>query len=80
MLDTVAADAREVWRGLGAEGALDEPELGELIADLDRRLPLGVVLSVVVQVASVPTKLLVVASVGSPAVTRVPTARCWSTL
>jgi acyl-CoA dehydrogenase len=53
LLETaVATEAREVWRGLGAEGALDQPELGELIADLDRRLPLGVVLSVVVQVAS----------------------------
>jgi acyl-CoA dehydrogenase len=52
LLETVAAEAREVWRELGAEGALDEPELAELIGDLDRRLPLGVVLSVVVQVAS----------------------------
>jgi len=53
--DTVASESREVWRELAAEGALDqpEPELGELITDLDRRLPLGVVLSVVVQVASV---------------------------
>ncbi|MFK0250083.1 acyl-CoA dehydrogenase family protein [Amycolatopsis azurea] len=55
-----SAEAPAVWRELGRSGAIERcsspesaRELGELLADLDSRYPVGVVLSVCVQVASV---------------------------
>ena len=53
-----ATDPRTVWRRLGEAGVIAElrpaecPQgLDDLLAELDARLPLGVVLSVCVQVA-----------------------------
>lgn len=69
-------DAREVWASLGRAGLLatfsapgrhgiDQARLDALLSELDARLPLGVVLSVCVQVATV-LPLLDEAAVDSP--------------
>lgn len=80
-LDAVAGgSASEVWRALGAAGVTaalypqagpaarqpDPRRLALLLTELDRRFPLGVVLSVCVQVATV-VPLLAEAAVGAPA-------------
>ncbi|OXM49732.1 acyl-CoA dehydrogenase family protein [Amycolatopsis alba] len=56
----MTAEAPAVWRELGRSGAIERcsgPDsaraLGELLTDLDSRYPVGVVLSVCVQIASV---------------------------
>jgi citronellyl-CoA dehydrogenase len=55
LASAVPGDSRSVWRALGAHGLLAEltpPRLGGLLAALDAGCPVGVVLSVCVQVAS----------------------------
>jgi citronellyl-CoA dehydrogenase len=52
-LDTDTRSARAVWQALGARGLLDTAELAELLPELDSACPVGVVLSVCVQVATV---------------------------
>jgi acyl-CoA dehydrogenase len=52
-LDTDVGSARAVWQALGSRGLLDTDELAELLRELDSACPVGVVLSVCVQVATV---------------------------
>lgn len=52
-LDTDTGSARAVWQALGARGLLDADGLAELLPELDSACPVGVVLSVCVQVATV---------------------------
>jgi acyl-CoA dehydrogenase len=65
-----AADTRRLWRALGRSGVLDpfvevDPvRLDELLTELDARLPLGTVLSVCVQVATVIPLLHTAAGTG----------------
>jgi alkylation response protein AidB-like acyl-CoA dehydrogenase len=69
-----AADGRALWRSLGRAGLLepvaggpevDAARLGDLLAELDARLPVGPVLSVCVQVATVLPLLRVAAAGGA---------------
>jgi citronellyl-CoA dehydrogenase len=52
-LDSVpGGDSRDVWRALGDARALTTEDLRVLLTELDARFPLGVVLSVCVQIAT----------------------------